>query len=87
MLMPSFMGSLSACIFEWNAGDLTLLRQEGVPDITDHLVDTRIGKEELSQYCRRMTRGEETTIILIEQLLQTLGGANDRDLMGLPLLG
>ncbi|XP_030268423.1 uncharacterized protein LOC115579081 [Sparus aurata] len=81
-LYPSFMGGLSACIFEWDAGDLTLLRQakrqqlrqEGVPDIIDHLVDTRIRKEELSQYCRRTTRGKETTIILIERLLQTLGG-------------
>ncbi|XP_068594396.1 uncharacterized protein [Cebidichthys violaceus] len=93
-LYPAFMGSLSACIFEWDAGDLTLLRQakreqlrqEGVPGITDRMVDMRIGKKELSRYCRRRTRGEEATIKLIEQVLQTLGGANGRDLMGVPLL-
>jgi len=26
-LYPTFMGCLSACIFEWDAGDLSLLRQ------------------------------------------------------------
>ncbi|XP_038588681.1 uncharacterized protein LOC119913343 isoform X2 [Micropterus salmoides] len=93
-LYPTFMGYLSACIFEWDAGDLSLLRQakkeqlrqEGVPALTDLLVDRRISKKELNQYCRRRTRGEEGTISLIEQLLQTLGGANGRDLMGVPLL-
>ncbi|XP_062305989.1 uncharacterized protein LOC134010142 [Osmerus eperlanus] len=93
-LYPTFMGSLSACIFEWDAGDLTLLRQakraqlrqEGVPSITDLVVDTKISKMELSLYCRRKTRGEETTISLIDRLLQELGGARGRDLMGVPLL-
>ncbi|XP_030295203.1 uncharacterized protein LOC115595183 [Sparus aurata] len=92
-LYPTFIGSLSACIFEWDAGDLTLLRrakrqqlgQEGVPDITDRLVDKQISKAELSQYCRRTTRGEETTITLIERLFLTLGGANCGDRM-VPLL-
>ncbi len=58
-LYPTFMGCLSAYIFEWDAGDLTLLqqakrqqfRQEGVPALTDLLVDMRITKKELSQYC------------------------------------
>ncbi|KAF1374347.1 hypothetical protein PFLUV_G00228130 [Perca fluviatilis] len=93
-LYPTFMGCLSACIFEWDAGDLSLLRrakkeqlrQEGVPALSDPAVDARITKNELSQYCRRRTRGEEATISLIERLLQELGGANGRDLMGVPLL-
>ncbi|CAL8271039.1 unnamed protein product [Merluccius merluccius] len=93
-LYPTFMGCLSACIFEWDAGDLSLLRRakreqlerEGVPALTDAAVDARIGKRELSQYCRRRTRGEEATISLIGRLLQELGGANGRDLMGVPLL-
>ncbi|ROI52211.1 hypothetical protein DPX16_3481 [Anabarilius grahami] len=82
-LYPTFMGCLSACIFEWNAGDLSLLRQakrkqlmqEGVPAITDLLVDRSISKKDLSLYCRRRTRGEEATIRLIERLVQELGGA------------
>ncbi len=69
-LYPTFMGCLSACIFEWDAGDLCLLRQakrkqlmqEGVPALTDILVDRSISKKELSLYCRRRTRGEEATI-------------------------
>ncbi|CAL8251926.1 unnamed protein product [Merluccius merluccius] len=93
-LYPTFMGCLSACIFEWDAGDLSLLRRakreqlerEGVPALTDAAVDARISKRELSQYCRRRTRGEEATISLIGRLLQELGGANGRDLMGVPLL-
>lgn len=94
ILYPVFMGSLSACVFEWDAGDVALLRhskweqlrQEGVPGLTDHMVDKQISKKELSQYCRRRTSGEEATIKLIEQLLQTLGGSKGRDLMGVPLL-
>ena len=47
MLYLTFMGCLSACSFEWDAGDLALLhqmtreqlRQEGVPALTDLLVD------------------------------------------------
>ncbi|RXN22060.1 hypothetical protein ROHU_036759 [Labeo rohita] len=93
-LYPTFMGSLSVCIFEWDAGDLSLLRQakrkqlmqEGVPAITDILVDRSISKKELGLYCRRRTRGEEATIRLIERLLQELRGANGRDLMGVPVL-
>ena len=93
-LYPTFMGCLSACIFEWDAGDLSLLRRakreqlklEGVPALTDAAVDARISKKELSQYCRRRTRGEEATISLIGRLLQELGGENGRDLMGVPLL-
>lgn len=88
------MACLSACIFEWDAGDLALLRQakraqlrqKGVPAFTDLLVDTKISKKELSQYCRRRTRGEEVTISLIEQLLHELDGPKGRDLMGVPLL-
>ncbi|KAI9541920.1 hypothetical protein NQZ68_026385 [Dissostichus eleginoides] len=93
-LYPTFMGCLSACIFEWDARDLTLLRQakrallvkEGVPGLTDQMVDGKISKKELSLYCRRRTRGEVATITLIEQLLEKLGGNNGRDLMGVPLL-
>jgi len=60
-LYPTFMGCLSACIFEWDAGDLSLLRQakkqqliqEGMPAITDLMVDWSISKRDLSLYCRR----------------------------------
>lgn len=77
---------LHACTFEWDAGDLALLRQmtreqlrqEGVLALTDLLVDRRISRRELSQYCCRRTCGVEAAISLIERLLQELvGGGPD----------
>ena len=93
-LYPVFMASLSACLFEWDPADVALLRQakreqlrkEGVPVISDSVVDSRITKAQLAQYCRRRTRGEEATIRLVESLLQELMGDRGRDLLGVPLL-
>ncbi|TKS65405.1 hypothetical protein D9C73_027938 [Collichthys lucidus] len=62
------------------------LRQEGVPGITDTLVDQHITKDELALHCRRQTRGERQTVVLIEQLLNELMGAKGRDFLGVPLL-
>ena len=62
------------------------LRKEGVPVISDSVVDSRITKAQLAQYCRRRTRGEEATIRLVESLLQELMGDRGRDLLGVPLL-
>lgn len=93
-LYPTFMSRLAASIFELDPNDLALLRvarreqmrNEGVPDITDAMVDKRITKDDLKRYCRRRTRGEETTIRLIDSMLQELMGDNGKDLMGVPLL-
>ncbi|CAM4510591.1 unnamed protein product [Leuciscus chuanchicus] len=93
-LYPIFMARLSVCIFEWDTEDVTLLRrskrlhlqQEGVPGITDAMVDKNISKEELALHCRRRTRGQETTIRLIDHLLQELMGEKGKDLLGVPLL-
>ena len=62
------------------------LRKEGVPVVSDSLVDSRITKAQLAQYCRRRTRGEEATIRMVERLLQELRGDRGRDLLGVPLL-
>ncbi|KAL1246953.1 hypothetical protein QQF64_034540 [Cirrhinus molitorella] len=93
-LYPIFMSRLSSCIFEWDSGDVALLRQakreqlkrEGVPGITEKLVEQQITKEELALHCRRRTRGERQTIIMIEQLLNELMGVKGRDFLGVPLL-
>lgn len=93
-LYPAFMRALSSCIFEWDAGDLDLLRrakerqlqQEQRPGITNTMVDRQITKKELSNFCRRRTRGEDITTVLIERLLEELNGPKGRDLMGVPLL-
>lgn len=93
-LYGSFMSSLSICIFEWDPEDVALLRrarrmqmqQEGVPGIPDSLVDKRIPNNDLALYFRRRTRGKETTVRLIDHLLQELMGDRGRDLLGVPLL-
>lgn len=93
-LYPVFMAKLSSCIFEWDRGDVALLRQakreqlrqEGVPGITDALVNQNITKDELALHCRRQTRGERQTVVMIEQLLHELMGAKGRDFLGVPLL-
>jgi len=80
------MAKPSSCIFEWDRGDVALLRQakreqlrqEGVPGITDTLVDQHITKDELALHCRRQTRRE--------RLLNELMGAKGRDFLGVPLL-
>ncbi|KAJ8340737.1 hypothetical protein SKAU_G00353700 [Synaphobranchus kaupii] len=93
-LYPTFMAKLSCCIFEWDSRDVALLRRakreqlkrEGVPGITESLVDQQITKQELAIHCRRQTRGEQQTIIMIERLLNELIGVKGRDLLGVPLL-
>lgn len=81
-------------IFEWDPDDVALLRrakreqlqEEGVPVITNDLVERRITKKELALYCCRRTRGVESTTRHIDRLLQELKGEKGRDLMGVPLL-
>lgn len=93
-LYPIFMAKLSSCIFEWDRGDVALLRQakreqlkqEGVPGITDTLVDQHITKDELALHCRRQTRGERQTVVMFEQLLNELMGPKGKDFLGVPLL-
>lgn len=93
-LYPTFMAKLSCCIFEWDSRDVALLRQakkeqlkrEGVPGITERLVDHHITKEDLALHCKRRTRGEQQTITLIESLLNELMGVKGKDLLGVPLL-
>lgn len=93
-LYPTFMARLSACIFEWDAGDISELRkakraqlvQQGWPVPTEREVDRHITKEELALHCRRKTRGEETTIHLLEQLFTELMGDKGNDALGVPLL-
>ncbi|XP_063063642.1 uncharacterized protein LOC134456175 [Engraulis encrasicolus] len=92
-LYPAFMSRLAACIFEWDAGDLTLLRQAKKHElmldgwtqhVPDHVVDSSISRKELSQFCRRRTRGVEVTTRLIDQLLQETRGPKWTDHRGVP---
>ncbi|CAL8320142.1 unnamed protein product [Gadus morhua 'NCC'] len=91
-LYPVFMATLS--VFEWDPEDVALLRhakreelrREGVPGISEALVDSRLTKAQLALYCRRRTRGEEAPVRQVEALLQELMGDRGWDLMGVPLL-
>lgn len=93
-LYPIFMSSLSACIFELDPLDVSLLRRakrgqlvcEGVPSVSGALVDKNITKAQLATCCKRRTRGEEVTISMIDRLLQELMGDKGKDLLGVPLL-
>ncbi len=88
----AFLTRLSACIFQWDPLDIALLRQmkrehlehEGMPNVTNDLVDRQISARELALYCRRRTRGVETSTRCIEQLLQEL--KNWSKPFGIPLL-
>lgn len=93
-LYPIFMSWISACIFEWDAADVSLLRQakrallmsQGWPALTDADVNKHLTREELALHCRRRTRGKETTILLLEQLLTELMSNKGNDSLGVPLL-
>ncbi|KAJ8353652.1 hypothetical protein SKAU_G00212190 [Synaphobranchus kaupii] len=52
----------------------------------DEELNRHLAKEELALHCRRRTRGEETTIRLLEQLLQELAGSGGNDSLGVPLI-
>ncbi|XP_052471905.1 uncharacterized protein LOC128028665 [Carassius gibelio] len=67
-LYAPFMGHLSACIFEWDAGDVERLKEAcgGKPTA-----------KELARHCRRRTRGAKETKELIEQLLNDFMEATD----------
>ena len=92
-LYGTFMSKLSLCIFEWDEGDLNLLKsakraammQGGIPNPSPDAVIKDLSKEELAAHCRRRTRGEEETVDLIEDLLLGLQSATDS--LGVPLLG
>jgi len=88
-LYPLFM----SCIFEWDAADLALLcaakrqqlQSQGLSSLTDSDLKRYLTKEELALHCRRRTRGEETTIQLLEDLSRGLMGTNGNDSLGVPL--
>ncbi|CAM4567614.1 unnamed protein product [Leuciscus chuanchicus] len=93
-LYPIFMSRLSACIFEWDAADVSLLRKakrellvsQGWPVLSDEDVIKHLTREELALHCRRRTCGEETTILLLERLLTELLSSKGKDSLGVPLL-
>ena len=76
-LNATFMAQLSQCIFEWSDEDLKLLKKAKAAELaalgirypSDTDVAKRLSKHELSLHVWRRTRGVDTTIRMIEQLL------------------
>ncbi|KAK7898989.1 hypothetical protein WMY93_019842 [Mugilogobius chulae] len=93
-LYPTFMARMSACIFEWDAGDVNKLREakraqlneQGWPHLSEKQLDWHITKAELELHCRRRTRGEDETIRLLDQLIGELMTDRGKDALGVPLL-
>ena len=92
-LYPIFMSRLSACVFEWDANDLSLLRDakrqqlqsQGLYFLPDDDINKHISTKELALHCRRRTRGVETTTQMLEGLMRSLMGNRGNDSLGVPL--
>ena len=86
------MGSLSACIFEWEEADFNKLMSAkrgelinaGIRDPSPRAIQKAIKKDELARHCRRRTRGATETATLIEAVLLEMTLATDAN--GAPLL-
>ena len=91
-LYGTFMARLSACLLEWDAGDvaqlegakLAQLREDGVAEPTAHAARLAISRSELARHCRRRTAGVQATVDRIQRLLLELADATD--VIGTPLL-
>ena len=85
-----FLSKLSACIFEWDAGDLTLLREAkqaqlsakgmSYADVSQHITH-----QELEKHCRCRTRGTDKTTLLIQALIDVLDSPSGCDTTGMRL--
>ncbi|KAK7105237.1 hypothetical protein V1264_016643 [Littorina saxatilis] len=92
-LYSLFMRRLSHCIFQWDEADPTALKtakrvelvRHGFVNPSDQDVISRIGRRELALHCHRATRSTDDIQVLIQQLLDALGGEQGVDTMGVPL--
>ncbi|XP_019633279.1 PREDICTED: uncharacterized protein LOC109476717 [Branchiostoma belcheri] len=90
-LYGTFMTQLSSCIFEWSQDDYAKLLHakeaeliaSGIPNPPEGAVKKAITKDELAKHCRRRTRGTESTIEAIEELILSFSTATDT--IGVPL--
>eukprot|EP00063_Salmo_salar_P065245 XP_014040080.1 PREDICTED: uncharacterized protein LOC106593263 [Salmo salar] len=94
-LYGPFMRQLSACIFEWDAGDVRRLLEakrselegkHGMVGLTEAEVSRQIGRKEMALHCRRRTRGAAVTEVLLLDLLETFNSEKRVDTLGIPLL-
>ena len=92
-LYASFMSRLSHCIFMWDQGDLTALKEAKRAELgadrkhsSEADVMRCISRSELALHCRRTTRGTKETQALIKSHIQAYDGDGGRDTLGVPLI-
>ncbi|XP_052277133.1 uncharacterized protein LOC127876170 isoform X2 [Dreissena polymorpha] len=93
-LYATFMGQLSAAIFQWDRTDLNLLKSakreelihSNIQNPSDSDIQARLDRKELSLHCCRMTRSTEVIRERIQAVLELFDGDSGRDTMGVPLL-
>ena len=93
-LYKSFLQQLSLCIFLWDPADTArlldsrkrTLEAQGMTFSSVAGVWRHVSRRDMAAHCRRRTRGAAETERLIGDLLESFGGANGRDTMGIPLL-
>ncbi|XP_056127239.1 uncharacterized protein LOC130104727 [Rhinichthys klamathensis goyatoka] len=93
-LYKPFLQQLSSCIFLWDPEDTArllnakkrMLEAQGMTFSSDAGVWRHVSRKNMALHCRRRTRGAAETERLIGDLLETFGGANGRDTMGISLL-
>ena len=91
-LYGALMSGISACIFEWDSGDVALLERAkraqlkagGVTEPSPAAVRLAITRGDLARHCRRRTAGVHTTTDKMEALLLELADATD--MLGTPLM-
>ncbi|XP_056615538.1 uncharacterized protein LOC130430446 [Triplophysa dalaica] len=88
-----FMEKLSACIFEWDEGDVVMLKEakrreleqcQGVTGLTDELLMRKLNPKQLAKHCRRRTRGTEVTERMIGETLE--GFKDAKETIGISLM-
>ncbi|XP_053406185.1 uncharacterized protein LOC123525390 [Mercenaria mercenaria] len=84
-LYGTFCSKLSSCIFEWDKGDISMLRRAKKGELKDKFgrvpseeqISAHITTAELARHCRRKTRGVQKTRTLIDQLLNAMWDLTD----------
>ena len=80
-LYGTFMCRISKAIFEWDPKDVNLLTLAKKEELEMAGISN---PKELAKHCKQRTRGSEQTILLLNQLFQSMKGKTDT--LGVPLL-
>ncbi len=93
-MFPLLMSRLSGCIYKWDATDVENLKgaireeleEEGIEEICDSLVSSRLTKNVMQKFCRREVRSPAEIERLITDLLTGLSGDAGKNFLGVEIL-